>query len=136
LQTNPTVSFLIYSIGDSMIHYIDINTGNNLLDEALENYLMRGFQPGGFLTAVLANDLFMAVGRGDHWNRTNLDRIVNEVVHKMPSIAWGSYAAVKDWCKDVDSRRSYYAERVKQEYTMRVLRDEHKRKIDSNSFPF
>ena len=29
-----------------MIRYTDINTGNNYLDEALENYLMYGFQPG------------------------------------------------------------------------------------------
>jgi hypothetical protein len=28
-----------------MIRYTDIDTGNNLLDESLENYLMRGFQP-------------------------------------------------------------------------------------------
>jgi hypothetical protein len=119
-----------------MIHYTDINTGNNLLDESLENYLVHGFEPGGFLTAVLANDLHMAVGRADYWNRDNLPHIVKEVTFKMPSIAWGSYAAVKEWCADKDGRRSYYAERVKQEYTMRVLRDEHKRKIDHDGVPF
>jgi hypothetical protein len=118
----------------AMIRYTDINTGNNYTDEGLENYLMSGFEPGGFLTAVLANDLYMAVGRADHYN--HLPRIVNEVTFKMPSIAWGSYAAVKDWCADKDGRRSYYAEHVKQEYTMRVLRDEHKRKVDHNSVPF
>jgi hypothetical protein len=56
-----------------MIRYTDINTGNNLLDEALENYLMHGFMPGGFLTSVLANDLYLAVGRADHWNKFYLE---------------------------------------------------------------
>jgi hypothetical protein len=119
-----------------MTRYTDINTGNNLLDASLENYLMHGLEPGGFLTAVLANDLFMAVGRGDHWNRTNLNRIVGEICHKVPSQAYGSYAAVKDWCDNIAGCQSLYAEAKEQEYTMRVLRDEHKGKIDSNSVPF
>jgi hypothetical protein len=108
----------------AMIRYTDINTGNNLTDEGLENYLMRGFQPGGFLTAVLANDLRLAVGRADHWNLDNLPRIVKEVTFKMPSISWGSYAAVKDWCQDADGRQTYYREQKEKEYTWRVLKGE------------
>jgi hypothetical protein len=107
-----------------MIRYTDINTGNNLLDESLENYLMHGFEPGGFLTSVLANDLYLAVGRADHWNKERLPKIVNEVLHKMPSISWGSYAAVKEWCADKDGRRSQYAERKEKEYTWRALKGE------------
>jgi hypothetical protein len=107
-----------------MIRYTDIDTGNNYLDEALENYLIHGFMPGGFLTSVLANDLCMAVGRADHWNQDNLPRIVKEVTFKMPSISWGSYAAVKDWCRDKDGRRSEYAQRKEKEYTWKVLKGE------------
>jgi hypothetical protein len=118
-----------------MIHYTDINTGNNLLDEALENYLMRGFEPGGFLTAVLANDLHMAVGRADHWNQDNLARIVYEVVHKMPSIAWGSYSAVKEWVNDADGRQTYYREQKEKEFTWRALKGETKER-DYNDPPF
>jgi hypothetical protein len=107
-----------------MIRYTDINTGNNYLDEALENYLMHGFQPGGFLTSVLANDLYLAVGRADHWNKDRLPQIVNEVLYKMPSISWGSYAAVNDWCKDKDHRRSAYADIKQKEYVMKILKGE------------
>lgn len=107
-----------------MTRYHDFDTGNNLLDDALENYLMRGYQPGGFLTAVLANDLFMAVGRADHWNKDNLPRIVHEIQNEMTPVAYGSYAAVKEWCADANGRRSYYTEHIKQEYTMRILRDQ------------
>ena len=112
-----------------MIRYHDFSTGNNLLDDSLENYLMRGYEPGGFLTAVLANDLFMAVGRADHWNKDNLHRIVNEIQHEMTPIAYGSYAAVKEWCYDADGRRSAYAAQKEKEYTWRVLKGEVKTKV-------
>jgi hypothetical protein len=107
-----------------MIRYTDIDTGNNLLDEALENYLMRGFQPGGFLTSVLANDLRLALGRADHWNKQNLDRIVTQVLYNMPDISNGSYLRVKDWCADKAGRRSEYAQRKEKEYTWKVLKGE------------
>jgi len=35
------------------------------MHDALENYLFRGWNPGGFLTAVLAGDLFNAVWKAD-----------------------------------------------------------------------
>lgn len=107
-----------------MIRYTDINTGNNLLDEGIENYLIRGFSPGGFLSAVIANDLQLAVGRADHWNKNNLPRITNEVVFKMPAISIGSYDAIQDWCRDKDGRRSVYAEQKEKEYTWKSLKGE------------
>ena len=107
-----------------MTRYTDVDTGNNLLDEAIENYLIHGYMPGGFLTSVLANDLYMAVGRADHWNKDRLPQIVNEVLYKMPSISWGSYAAVNDWCKDKDGRRSYYRDQKEKELVMRILKGE------------
>jgi hypothetical protein len=107
-----------------VIRYTDIDTGNNLLDQSLENYLMYGYQPGGFLTAVLANDLRLAVSRGDHWNKTNLHRIVTEVVHKVPAVAQGNYSAVKNWCEDRDQYRIHYREQKEKEYTWRALKGE------------
>lgn len=107
-----------------MIRYTDIDTGNNCLDEALENYLMYGFEPGGFLTSVLANDLYLAAGRADVWNSKNLPHIVNEVLFRMPSHSYGSYQTVKDWCKDRDGQRSTYALQKEKEYTWRVLKGE------------
>ena len=112
-----------------MIRYTDINTGNNFLDEALENYLMYGFQPGGFLTSVLANDLYLAVGRADHWNKDNLPRIVHEVIHRMPSISHGSYAAVKEWCRDQDARRSTYAKQKEKEFIWKAVKGEVHEKV-------
>lgn len=115
-----------------MTRYHDFSTGNNLLDDALENYLMRGYQPGGFLTAVLANDLFMAVNRADYLNKSNLPRIVDEIRHTLPDIAHGSYTAVKKWCDDADGRRSHYARQREITHMWDILEGKTSKKIDNN----
>lgn len=112
-----------------MIRYTDIDTGNEWLDQGLENYLIHGLEPGGFLTAVLCNNLIGAVGRADHWNKKNLDRIATEVFQKVPDVALYSYNAVRDWCRDVDGRRSAYAAQKEKEYTWRALKGEVKTKV-------
>lgn len=108
-----------------MTKYItNLNIGNNYLDEAIENYLMYGLQPGGFLKSVLANDLYLAVQRADHWNKSALAEIVNAIYFNVPAQAIGSYQCVDDWCRDVGGRRSQYATRKEQEYVMRILKGE------------
>lgn len=118
-----------------MTRLTDIRTGNDLLDQSLENYLIHGFEPGGFLTAVLCNNLYLAVKRADHWNKERLPEIVDEVVHKMPEIALYSREAIRDWCMDVDSRRSDYVRRKEKEYTWRSLNGQVKEKA-YNDPPF
>ena len=118
-----------------MIKYTDINTGFDLIDQSLENYLMYGYQPGGFLTSVLANDLFGAANRADHWNRQRLPVIINEIVYKVPAAAIGSYEAVEAWCRDRDSRRSHYAEQKEKEFTWRSLKgEEHEKEYEDPPF--
>ena len=118
-----------------VIRYTDINTGNNLLDESLENYLMYGYEPGGFLTSVLSNDLQLAISRADHWNQDRLPQIVKEVVWKMPRISWGSREAIKEWCSDKDGRCTQYREAKEKEYTWRVLKGD-VRVTESQDSPF
>ena len=89
-------------------YYHNWNLRNRDLAQTLENYLMRGFPPGGFTTAVLAGDLFAAVAKADHWNRPAIAEIAQEVLWTCPQGALGSYKAVKDWCNDFDKRRSKY----------------------------
>ena len=101
--------------------YHDFSTGNNWLDESLENYLMHGLEPGGFLTAVLANDLFRAVGRADHWNKTNIHHIVVEINRVMPAMSFGSYDHVKDWLTDKGGRRTEYVEYMEKKRMMDIL---------------
>lgn len=64
---------------------------------ALLRYLENRFQPGGFLTAVLSNDLVGAVARADSINIKHLKEIVQFVYSEMPSESWGSESRVAAW---------------------------------------
>lgn len=101
--------------------YHKFNTGRDILDESLENYVMHGLEPGGFLTAVIANDLFRAVSRADHWSRSGLYGIAREVSLHMPVYSCGSYDAVRDWIADKDGRRSIYVEHMEKQRMMDIL---------------
>ena len=89
-------------------YYHDWNLRNVYIAQTLEHYVMRGFEPGGFATAVLANDLFAAVSRADHWNRGIIQEIAQEITKNVPKTAYGSYEAVQAWIDDEDERRSKY----------------------------
>jgi hypothetical protein len=91
------------------------STGNNYLDPSIENYVMHGLQPGGFLTAVIMGDSVEAKARADHWNRLDLSRIMALVDCYLPPAAKGSYQAVTDWIKDVDNRRTNYVAEVEKQ---------------------
>ncbi len=57
---------------------------------ALDRYVNQKYLPGGFLMAVLSNDLFGAVGRADSENLAALPDIVKYVYNHMPANSWGS----------------------------------------------
>jgi hypothetical protein len=57
---------------------------------ALDRYVEHKMLPGGFLMAVLTNDLFGAVGRADSENLAALPDIVRYVYNQMPADSWGS----------------------------------------------
>jgi len=57
---------------------------------ALDRYVEHKMLPGGFLMAVLSNDLFGAVGRADSENLAALPDIVKYVYNHMPADSWGS----------------------------------------------
>jgi len=107
-----------------MNKYILFTTGNSLLDESLENYLMRGILPGGFLTAVLCNNLLLAASRADHWNRARLADIIETIVWNIPQEAWGNWEKIQDWKKDKDQIRTKYAKELHQRFIVRALAGE------------
>jgi len=73
----------------------------NLLPEhirdAMQRYIESRIPPGGFLTAVLNNDLAGAFARADHINRMHLYDIVRFLYNEAPSTCWGSPERVKRW---------------------------------------
>ena len=62
--------------------------------EALINYIERGYEPGSFLYAVLSNDLLGAVSRADALNLPALKDIVQFVYNEMPENCCGNEAVV------------------------------------------
>lgn len=65
--------------------------------DALDRYVHQGIPTGGFLYAVLTNDLFEAMGRADQNNRAVLFEICQYIYNLVPSGAWGTPEKVKAW---------------------------------------
>ena len=72
----------------------------------LRDYVEKGYYPGGFLTAVLCNDLFRAVNSADSQNAAALVDIVAFIYNRVPADAWGNAQKLRDWVDIVHSVRS------------------------------
>jgi len=64
---------------------------------ALNLWATEGHPPGGFVTAVLKNDLRSAVWAADPDNATSLCDIVRYAINELPSACWGSPERVASW---------------------------------------
>jgi len=67
--------------------------------EALKRHAETGGAVGGFVNAVLENNLAEAFGRADSLNKSSLEHIVSYLHNDMPSDSWGSPAKVEAWRK-------------------------------------
>lgn len=75
--------------------------------DPLYNYLVHGFEPGSFWTAVLANDFMAAVSHSHPSNDIPaLKYTVGWIRESFPPGAWGSYEQQQAWIKlDSHTRR-------------------------------
>ena len=64
---------------------------------SVKRYLEEGGEVGGFLMAVLCNNLSGAFARADQTNREALGDWVSWLWNDCPSDAWGSLAEVRAW---------------------------------------
>lgn len=74
------------------------------LQDGMRNYIEHGLEPGGFLTAVLENNLRRAIAKADSVNRVVLPTIVQWIYSECPSSIRGSEEAVKQWIKQNDKK--------------------------------
>jgi hypothetical protein len=65
----------------------------------LERYIEKRIMPGGFLTAVLSNDLMGAVAHADSGNIHALPLIARFVYNRLPSTCHGSIQKMNNWCE-------------------------------------
>ena len=63
----------------------------------IRRYIDFGIAPGGFLYAVICNDLKEAVGCADSENLANLPAFVFYFYNDAPSKCWGSPEKAKVW---------------------------------------
>lgn len=79
---------------------------------AIRGYVEHGYIVGGFLTAVLENDLSRAVTRADAQNLRNLPAYVMYLNSHVPASCWGSKEKVAAWIKKhADDRERLYGSR-------------------------
>lgn len=79
--------------------YLD-KVGSNLL-KSLMYYIDYGREPGGFLTALISNNLMLTMSKADDYNldAKKIYNILRWLYNVPPSGAWGSKAAVDRWIK-------------------------------------
>ena len=73
-----------YGLPDYMLH-------------GMREWLLRGLEPGDFLSAVLRNDLKLAVMYADDNNLNKLPQYVSWLYNWAPSDCWGSKAKFQSW---------------------------------------
>jgi hypothetical protein len=98
--------------------------------DPMANYLVYGYEPGGFFTALLANDFFAAI-QSSHPASTveALKCLVGWINDCMPPEAYSSYHRVGEWLHLREDRRRAVLEKyeliyTEQEEIMLALRDE------------
>jgi hypothetical protein len=68
----------------------------------LERYIEQRICGGWFITAVLENNLFNAVGSADEASLKGLKGIVTLIYCHVPQKCWGSKEKVKNWLNGVE----------------------------------
>ena len=78
------------------------NCPQNII-ESLNRYVTVRIPTGGFLRAVLENDLMEALGRADSQNKAELSAICNYVYNELPMNCWGSRERVRKWLENKEN---------------------------------
>lgn len=86
--------------------------------DPLYNYLVYGFEPGSFWSAVLANDFWRAVQASHPANDIpHLKNVVGWMRDSFPPESYGSYEQLQEWIKLSSSERRLILERSELIYT-------------------
>ena len=63
----------------------------------IDQYVSNKIPPGGFLYALLTNDLLETISKADEINQLYIVDIVKYLYNDVPAICWGSEEKVKEW---------------------------------------
>lgn len=79
------------------MRHVDYSELPELLQEGMRNYVEHRLMPGGFLQAVLSNDLTTAALTADDINRPRLADIAEWCYDELPIACWGDPEKVSRW---------------------------------------
>lgn len=86
----------------------DFNTLPNIdLRPGIERWVHLGIKPGDFLTAVITNNLKLAVTYADDTNLRLLPDIVRWFFNNVPASAWGGESIAKSWQESREEALEY-----------------------------
>jgi hypothetical protein len=89
--------------------------------QSIENYLIHGWAPGGYVEAMMAHDYERAFACADTANRQTIWVLWRWIREGAPELCHGSYEAIDMWRDDVGNRRSDYVQTVEQAAIWRKL---------------
>jgi hypothetical protein len=92
--------------------------------KALDEYFIKGWSPGSFLTSILTNNLYGAVNSADHANKHVIYEIVKWLVTEaeVPTSSWGSEENIKDWLHDTNNIRTKWVDKIEKKYIWETLK--------------
>ena len=90
--------------------------------ESMENYLIHGWAPGGFVESMIARDYHRALYSADTANRQTFWAIAMYSNECMPVQSVGSHEAIKMWRDDLGRRRSDFVKAAEQKHMWDVLK--------------
>ena len=82
--------------------------------EAIENYLLRGWTPGGYLESMFAHDYARAFACADTANRQTIWVLWRWITDGAPPLCHGSYWAIGQWRDDLNGCRTNYVKLLEQ----------------------
>ena len=107
---------------DSNLKYMGLEVPGHTR-ETIENYLIRGWAPGGFVDAMIAKDYERALYCADTANRQMFWAIAMWINERMPAESRGSYKAIEMWRDDLGGRRTRYRNDVEKQAVWKKLQE-------------
>ena len=91
--------------------------------ESMENYLLRGWAPGGYVESMLAHDYERAFACADTANRQTIWVLWRWLRDDAPPLCHGSYRDIDLWRDDVGGRRTAWITEQEKRFIWKKLQE-------------